>query len=154
MLVTTITLAIATALGRPYLKMIATDFGKQIGSIPLLIYAFMLGTLATLITIITPHHESRESLYQTVNLFKVFFNRVTFIDCCILQISRVVVGVCISFGCHEFLVSKYFDEIGIWNWNEEFIEIDNWYWSSKGLQWQSFRILYGGCTGKYLLLYC
>ena len=52
--------------------MIATDFGKQIGSIPLLIFAFMLGTCASLITIITPHHESRESLYQTVNLFKVF----------------------------------------------------------------------------------
>ena len=73
MLVTTITLAIATALGRPYLRMIATDFGKQIGSIPLLISAFMLGTCATFITIITPDHESRESLYHTVNLFQLFF---------------------------------------------------------------------------------
>ena len=71
MLVTTITLAIATALGKPYLRMIATEFGKQIGSIPLLISAFMLGTCATFITI-TPYHE-RESLYNTVNLFKVFW---------------------------------------------------------------------------------
>ena len=71
MLVTTIALATATALGKPYLKMIATEFGKQIGSIPLFISAFTLGTLATLITI-TPYHESSQSLYQTVNLFKVF----------------------------------------------------------------------------------
>ncbi|GFH47781.1 predicted protein [Chaetoceros tenuissimus] len=71
MLVTTITLAAATSLGRPYLKMIAMDFGKQIGSIPLFISAFTLGTLATLITI-TPYHET-ESLYQTVDLFKVFW---------------------------------------------------------------------------------
>ncbi|GFH47794.1 predicted protein [Chaetoceros tenuissimus] len=70
MLVTTITLAIATALGRPYLRMIATEFEKQIGSIPLFISAFMLGTCAAFLTI-TPHHE-RESLYHTVNLFKVF----------------------------------------------------------------------------------
>ena len=74
MLVTTCALAIATALGRPYLRMIAINIGKQIGSIPLLICAFMLGTLAALVTTITSftENESSQPLYQIVDLFKVF----------------------------------------------------------------------------------
>ena len=103
---------------------------------------------------ITPHHESRQSLYQTVNLFRVFLIESLLLTVASYKSRELSLVFAYLLGVTSFLFQNILMRLEYESEMKSLSRLTIGIEVLKGFQWQSFRVLYGGCTGKCLILYC